>query len=82
MAAKTSRGLAFLPAELAGGSLRQRGVPGPVVTELEANYSTSQVDALKLAVGGIALIAILGLGVTRRLPSSPLRAPPEEIVSA
>jgi hypothetical protein len=52
-------------------------VPAPVVSQLEANYAQSQVDALKIAVGGIALIALLGLvGVTRRLPASPMRAPP------
>jgi EmrB/QacA subfamily drug resistance transporter len=79
---KTSEGLAFLPAEVAGGALKQKGVPAPIVTQLEANYSQSQVDALKIAVGGVALIALLGLGVTRRLPSSPLRAPPVEVASA
>jgi EmrB/QacA subfamily drug resistance transporter len=82
VAAKTSHGLAFLPAEVAGGALRQKGVPAPVVVQLEADYSRSQVDALKIAVGGVALIALLGLGVTRRLPSTPLRAPPSEAVSA
>ncbi|MGC1166476.1 MAG: hypothetical protein WA862_10240 [Solirubrobacterales bacterium] len=39
-------------AEVAGGTLRQKGVPGPVVTQLESNYSQSQVDALKIAMGG------------------------------
>jgi len=82
VSAKTKEGLAFIPAEAAGGALRQKGVPEPIVTELEANYSQSQVDALKIAAGGVALIALLGIGVTRRLPSSPLRAPPTEAVSA
>jgi MFS family permease len=76
VSAKTSNGLAFLPAEAAGGALKEKGVPPPIVVQLESNYSQSQVDALKIAVGGVALIALLGLGVTRRLPSSPLRAPP------
>jgi MFS family permease len=74
---KTSKGLAFVPPKAAGAELRQKGVPVPVVSQLEANYAQSQVDALKIAVGGIALIALLGLvGVTRRLPASPMRAPP------
>jgi MFS family permease len=82
VAAKTSHGFAFLPAEVAGEALKQKGVPPPVVAQLEANYSRSQVDALKIAVGGVALFALLGLGVTRRLPSSPLRAPPTEAAPA
>lgn len=76
VAEKTGHGLAFLPAEEAAGALRQKGVPAPIVSQLEANYATSQVDALKIAIGAVAAIALLGLGVTRRLPSSPLRAPP------
>lgn len=76
---KTREGLAFIPAAAAGAELRQKGVPAPVVAQLEADYAQSQVDALKIAVGGVALFALLGLaGVTRRLPASPLRAPPTE----
>lgn len=74
---KTSEGIAFIPAEAAAGALRQKGVPAPVVAELEADYAQSQVDALKIAVGGVALFALLGLlCVTRHLPAAPLRAPP------
>ena len=77
--AKTSEGLAFIPADVAGAELRKRGVRRPVVAQLEANYARSQVDALKIAVGGVALFALLGLvSVTRRLPASPLRAPPAQ----
>ncbi len=79
---KTSSGLEFIPAEEAAGALHQKGVPAPIVAQLEANYSESQVDALKIGIGGVAVIALLGLGVTRRLPSSPLRAPPTPIASA
>jgi MFS family permease len=79
VSAKTKEGLAFIPAEAAGATLRKNGVPAPIVTELETNYSQSQVDALKIAVGGVALIALLGLGITRRLPASPLRAPPSAL---
>jgi MFS family permease len=78
VAARTQHGLAFVPAPVAGATLRKKGVPEPVVTQLEADYSQSQVDALKIAVGGVAAIALLGLGVTRRLPSRPLDAPPAE----
>ena len=73
VAAKTEHGLAFIPAEAAGATLRQQGVPAQVVTQLEADYSQSQIDALKIAVAGVAAIALLGLGATRRLPANPLR---------
>jgi EmrB/QacA subfamily drug resistance transporter len=73
---KTSHGLAFIPAQEAAGALKRKGVPPPIVSQLEENYSLSQVDALKIAIGGVALIALLGLGVTPRLPSNPLRGPP------
>ena len=79
---KTSEGLAFIPADAAGGALKEKGVPAPIVAQLESNYAQSQVDALKIAVGGVALFALLGLGVTRRLPSSPMRAPPAEATPA
>jgi hypothetical protein len=82
VSAKTSEGLEFMPAEVAAGALRHEGVPAPVVSQLEAKYSESQVDAPKIAVGGVALFALLGLGVTRRLPSSPMRAPPPHTVAA
>jgi MFS family permease len=79
---KTSHGLAFIPAPAAGAALTHKGVPTPIVNQLEQNYAQSQVDALKIAVGGVALIALLGLGTTRRLPSTPLRGPPDAPVSA
>lgn len=74
---RTDTGLSFFPAEVAASKLRERGIPAPVVSQLEADYRQSQVDALKIAIGGVALFALLGLvAVTRRLPSDPLRAPP------
>jgi hypothetical protein len=66
-----------MPAGSASARLREKGVPSPVVAQLEADYAQSQVDALKIAVAGVALFALLGLvGVTRGLPAGPLRAPP------
>jgi MFS family permease len=76
VSAKTSEGLQFIPPEVAAGALREKGVPSPVVSQLEDKYADSQLDALKIALGGVVAFALLGLGVTRRLPSSPLRAPP------
>jgi MFS family permease len=82
VAARTEHGLAFIPAPVAASALRKKGVPAPVVNQLEADYAKSQVDALKIAVGGVAVFALLGCAVTRRLPARPMRAPPVEAVSA
>jgi MFS family permease len=71
---RTGTGLSFFPADVAGVKLRERRVPPRVVAQLETDYARSQVDALKIAVGGVALFALLGLvGVTRGLPARPLR---------
>ncbi len=73
---KTDTGLSFFPAEVAAARLREKGIPAPVVSQLEADYRQSQVDALKIAIGGVSLFALFGLGaVTRRLPADPLREP-------
>lgn len=82
VATNTQHGLAFIPAEAAASTLRQRGVPAQIVSQLETDYSQSQIDALKIAVAGVAAIALLGLGATRRLPANPLRAPPAATASA
>jgi MFS family permease len=82
VAARTKDGLQFIPAGVAAGDLRQKGVPAPVVSQLEADYSQSQVDALKIAVGGVAVLALLSCGMTRRLPARPLEAPPGDTAAA
>ena len=80
---RTSAGLAFIPAGVAGEKLRERRVPKPIVAQLEADYAQSQVDALKIGVAGVALFALLGLvGVTRGLPAGPLRVTARAAVAA
>jgi MFS family permease len=82
VAEKTEHGLAFIPAEAAGGSLKKQGVPPEIVSQLESNYVQSQIDALRIAIAGVVAFALIGLGFTRRLPAQPLRAPPEEALEA
>jgi MFS family permease len=82
VAGRTKRGLVFVPAPVAAAAIRGRGVPEPVVRRLKAAYSSSQVDAIKIAVGGVAVFALLGCGVTRRLPARPVDAPPVAVASA
>jgi hypothetical protein len=82
VAARTKDGLQFIPAGVAASTLREKGVPAPVVSQLEADYAQSQVDALKIAVGGVAVLALLSIGMTRRLPARPLDSPTTETAAA
>lgn len=77
VATKTRRGLALLPAEVAGRRCGRSTFQSR--SSLSSKYSQSEVDALKIAVGGVAALALLGLSVTRPLPSHPLRTPPRRL---
>jgi EmrB/QacA subfamily drug resistance transporter len=74
VAQQTSGGLAFVPASRAEDELRQQGLPNDEVEPLTDAYSEAEVTALKTALGGVAIIGLAGLLVTRRLPSEPLVA--------
>ena len=41
---------------------------------MAADYGDAQLDALRLALGAVALAALLSLVFTRRLPTTPLAA--------
>jgi len=42
--------------------------------EVATDYSDAQLDALRLALGAVAAVALLSLWFTRQLPSSALAA--------
>ena len=81
--AKTDRGLAFLPAPVAGGALREKEVGDgdgqPPRSRLLALPGRRAEDRRRR--GGDDR-PCWGLAVTRRLPSAPLRGPPVEEVGA
>ena len=46
--------------------------PGPGRSAVAADYGDAQLDALRLALGAVALAALLSLWFTRRLPTASL----------
>lgn len=75
ISAKTTKGIQFVPADDVSESLKQGGVPESVAKPIVDDYSDAQITALKTALGGVAVIVVLGFGVTRRLPAEPLADP-------
>lgn len=71
---KTKQGLQFVPASAASSALSGAGLPSKQVAELDSDYRDSQITALKVALGGVAIIGLAGLTTTRRLPAEPLSA--------
>jgi hypothetical protein len=49
---------------------------------MKGNYADAQLEALKKAMLAVALLALLSLLFTRRLPGKPLTAEPEASASA
>jgi hypothetical protein len=44
------------------------GVDPATATIIAADYAAAQLDALRVALGGVALFAVLALWFTRKLP--------------
>jgi MFS family permease len=65
--AKTE-GLAIIPVAQAEALMLDAGVEPAIATAIAADYAAAQLDALRVALGGVALFALLSLWFTRRLP--------------
>ena len=77
IAANTQKGIDIVPVDdrRAGGGRRRahrRSRPSAVADD----YGDAQLDALRLALGAVALAALLSLSFTRRLPTTSLAADP------
>ena len=71
----TEKGIEFVPVGPAKEQLLKAGVPASQANQLASDYADAQVDALKIALGGVAVIVLLSFPVTRKLPGEPLNAP-------
>jgi len=71
----TEKGIEFVPVDAAEQVLTQNGVPKDQVQQIATDYSDAQVQALKIALGGVAVVVLLSFPVTRKLPGEPLNAP-------
>jgi MFS family permease len=65
-----SNGLEVIPVAELESQLTEAGLPAADVAALVDAYSAAQLDGLRMALGAVAVFAVLGLWFTRRLPSS------------
>ena len=72
------KGIPVVPVDDVEQAARDQGVPADQAAALAGDYGDAQLDGLKQALGAIAVLALLSLWFTRRLPGRSLgRAPPE-----
>jgi EmrB/QacA subfamily drug resistance transporter len=67
-----AEGLDVLPVADVENALVAGGVTPDVASAIADDYSEAQVFGLKVALGAVAVFAVLGLWFTRRLPDRPL----------
>lgn len=65
-----AEGLGIIPVQQAEALMLEAGVDPATATVIAADYAAAQLDALRIALGGVALFAVLALWFTRRLPMS------------
>jgi MFS family permease len=63
-------GLDVVPVAQVETALNAAGLPADQVAAITASYSAGQLDGLRLSLGGVALLALLGLIFTRNLPAT------------
>jgi MFS family permease len=69
---QAEQGIDIIPVEQAHKAALDAGLPPDQADALAADYGNAQLDGLKKALLGVALLAAAGLYFTRRLPSKPL----------
>jgi MFS family permease len=76
LAANTEAGIDIVPVDEVTARAEAENLPQAQVEAITDAYGDAQLDALRKALGAVALVALLSLWFTRRLPSAALRAPP------
>jgi MFS family permease len=69
------KGIPIVPVDDVEQAALDKGLPADQATALADDYGDAQLDGLKRAIGAIAVIALLSLWFTRRLPGRPLQEP-------
>jgi MFS family permease len=85
--ANTEDGIDIAPVDEVEQIAQEKGLPEDQAQVVAAAYGEAQLDALRLSLGAVALVALLSLWFTRRLPSAAVapeaeRAPPPEPAAA
>jgi len=82
IAAATQQGIEIVTTEQASAAAISAGLTPAQAETVTADYADAQVEALKKAMLGVALLALVSLLFTRRLPGKPLHAKPDAAGSA
>ena len=72
--AKADQGVDIVPVESVEQAALDGGLTQDQAGEVAADYGDAQLQALRLALGAVALAALLSLSFTRRLPTESLAA--------
>ena len=75
--AATEQGIEIVTTEQANAAAISAGLSPAEADAATADYADAQLEALKKAMFAVALLALLSLLFTRRLPSKPAKAEPE-----
>ena len=75
IAAATENGIEIVTTEQAHAALVDAGATPAEADAITADYSDAELDALKKAMLAVALLALLSIIFTRRLPNKPMRPP-------
>jgi EmrB/QacA subfamily drug resistance transporter len=75
--AATEQGIEIVTTEQANAAAISAGLSPTEADAVTADYADAQLDALKKAMLAVALLALLSLLFTRRLPGKPATAEPE-----
>ena len=70
--AAQKRGIQVVTPELLENYLQQAGVPSDQIQLISDDYTSSKLQALRLGLGHVLVVALLGLPLTRGLPRKPL----------
>ena len=79
IAAATEQGIEIVTTEQAHAAAVSAGLTPSEADAVTADYADAQLDALKKAMLAVALLALLSLAFTRRLPGKPSDAQPEAL---
>ena len=80
--AATQEGIEIVTTEQANATAIAAGLSAAEADAVTADYADAQLEALKKAMLGVALLALLSLLFTRRLPGKPSTGGPEALLSA
>ncbi len=74
ISAATETGIPIMTTEEAYKNLRDAGLKPAEAATVTDDYADAQLDALKVSMLAVALLAVLSLWFTRRLPGKPKEA--------